>query len=581
MAEDDAGRRYGFESKLLAEADAVLTDNVFRRSPVLSKLLRYLVEETAAGRGDALKSYSVAVDGLGRPESFDSASDSSARVQMVRLRKALESHYAQHAPVEEQCLYLQPGSYKVRLARPAAAYPMLYRPLSDPPAVGQPASAPPIKDAVFLDRAPDKPAPRNIIGNRRHIIGGIAVFALLALGLFAWLQSGALRQTQLSPILEVMPVDRGDEEQLGQAARIVSSSFANDLPRFKLARVRIVGAGEKPGQSDRPGNLYHLFSRIEESGAGNRTLFLTIDEAQTETTLWSRQVPLPADSDKTADALTALAAEINGPFGIIAAHGSQLREDSKAGGYPCLLKYFEFMRTREISLEEKVAACLDRTIKEQRMEATIYAARAMFAIERSSARRDFPAAAQTAIAFARQAVAADPNDGSANYVLARLSYLQKDCVAARYYTTRATELNPNSPVIMGNLAALAPICAHPDAAKLLDQAFRTQSPQYNNGRLLLALAAISQNRPDRIADIQDSAPPQSRYNRVNYYLTESLIAASKGHRIDAALNWRAFASLVPPENGSPDEKLRTIVVLPNARQRLLDFLHKAGAFEGG
>lgn len=580
MTGNDAGQRNGLESKLWGEADAVLADTVFLRSPILSKLLRYLVAESAAGRADTLKSYSVAVDGLGRPENFDAAADSSARVQILRLRKALETHYAQHAPIDEQCLYLQSGSYKVRLGRLAVAYPMLYRPVSEPqPTVSSPSSHPPPQNLAF--DTPDPIGPKKATGFRitKYLVAIILVLVLSGLGWFAWLQWGAVRQTQLSPVLELMPVERGYNADLEQAARIVSTRLANDLPRFKLARIRIVDPGEARIKPVGKEQHYRLYSRIEEKNVGTRTLFLTIDDALTDTTLWSQQVPLHDGDIEIAQTLISLAGEINGPFGVIAAHGSQMYKESKAGGYPCVLKYFEFMRTREQVLESKVAACLERQVKEQRMEATTLAARALFAIERSSARRDFPAAAKAAIGFARQAVATDPNDGSANYVLARLSYFKKDCVTARYYTTRAVELNPNSPVITANLAALAPICAHPYATELLDAAFRAQSPRYNNGRILLALAAISQNRPDRIDDIQDDVPPQSLYNLINYYLAESLIAASKGRRADAIGNWRAFAKAMPPQNGSPDEKLRAIVVLPESRRRLVNYLAAAGAFD--
>jgi hypothetical protein len=41
MSVDDLQLRYGFNSLLREEADAVLKQPVFRRSPVLSKLLRY------------------------------------------------------------------------------------------------------------------------------------------------------------------------------------------------------------------------------------------------------------------------------------------------------------------------------------------------------------------------------------------------------------------------------------------------------------------------------------------------------------------------------------------------------------
>lgn len=112
------------------ECNQILKYPTFRNAPVLSRLLLFLVDETVAGHGNALKSYTVAVEGLGRAEDFDSYADSYPRVQVGRLRRALENHYAQHAPANGLCLYLQLGSYRLRLANPAAAYPNLYRPLS-------------------------------------------------------------------------------------------------------------------------------------------------------------------------------------------------------------------------------------------------------------------------------------------------------------------------------------------------------------------------------------------------------------------------------------------------------------------
>ena len=98
---------------------------MFQRSPALSGLLRYLIDETIAGRAKTLKSFIVAVDALGRKQDFDSASDSSARVQMGRLRKTLEIYYTQIASSAGGCIYLSPGSYVVHLESRARAYPKL------------------------------------------------------------------------------------------------------------------------------------------------------------------------------------------------------------------------------------------------------------------------------------------------------------------------------------------------------------------------------------------------------------------------------------------------------------------------
>ncbi len=55
-------------------------------------LLRFLLEEFKAGRSAKVKAYSIAVDILGRPESFDGAIDPIVRAEMHRLRKNLKQY---------------------------------------------------------------------------------------------------------------------------------------------------------------------------------------------------------------------------------------------------------------------------------------------------------------------------------------------------------------------------------------------------------------------------------------------------------------------------------------------------------
>lgn len=578
MSVDDSLPRVGYNNMLRAEADAVLSKQLFRRSPVLSKLLRYLIEETANGRADKLKSFVVATEALGRPDSFDAASDSSARVQMVRLRKTLESHYAQHGPLAELCIYLQPGSYSVRLGKLAVAYPMLYRPLSDASVkLGQSAlsNADAAANAELANISSPMPARRH---NWLFSIGILAGIGLAILAWSTWQKVASSRISTDSPILELQPVDSAETPELIRVSRLVSSTFADNLPRFKISRVRLVdsvAATQIPNSAE---NVYRLSSRLEDDMDGGQKLFVNLIDTHTDTALWSREVALMKGRSPSAT-LVPLLAEINGPFGVIASHGSTLYKDSDSGGYPCLLKYFEFAQTREPEIEVRVADCFEKPVKEIRLQATLLAARAFFAIERRDASRDFPAASRQAIGFARAAVSADPNDGSANFALARMSYLREDCVSARFYTTRALETNSGSPMITATLAALANVCDYPDAGALLDRAFLAQSPRFAKGRLLLTLAALAQNRPDMISQLEHSDLPQSRYNRVNYYLAEALIAASQGRRADAARNWIQFSQNIPAGSVTPDEKLRSLVALPKMRAKVIALLDKGGAFE--
>ena len=64
---------------------------VVRFSARRRALLRYLVEETLAGRADRLKGFSVALAVFGRDESFDPQADPVVRFEARRLRRDLEA----------------------------------------------------------------------------------------------------------------------------------------------------------------------------------------------------------------------------------------------------------------------------------------------------------------------------------------------------------------------------------------------------------------------------------------------------------------------------------------------------------
>ena len=587
MAEYDNERRTGFDTKLTAEANAVLTNAAFLRSPVLSKLLRYLLNETVKGHGDALKSYAVAVDGLGRPETFDSASDSSARVQMVRLRKALESHYAQHGPTDDQCIYLQPGSYRVRLGKLATAYPSLYRPLSDTNNVAGGLTGIAVADLTPAvpdsDSNPAVPvASKSRFGFKaRNVLVGTGVAIGLAAALlvwFGWHQLDQRKALSISPVLELMPIENADAVALAQPARIVSSVFADGLPRFKLARVSVLSDPDDALLTSGGATAYRLFTQIEQRDPQSYSVFLRLADTGSSTTIWSREVSIPNQPEAIANTLAPILAEINGPFGAIATHSMTVQYDTESGGYPCLIKYFAFLRTRDRDMQSRVAACLQKTGDEPRMRATILAARAFFALETEDSQSNFPLALFKANKLAQLAVAADPDDGAARYAMARIAYFRRDCVTARYYTRQAVEANPNSPIIIGNLASLANQCAYKDAGKLLDRAFLIQGASNANGRLLLVLASISQGRTDRIAELSEMTASRSGTEKANYYLTETLIAAAQKRPNDAARNWTAFSRALPPNLKTPNQKLQRIILSPAMRGRLVQYLAANGAF---
>jgi adenylate cyclase len=75
------------------ELERVLASPDFVASDRLKKFLRFVVEETLAGRADRLHAYPIALEVLGRDASFDPQTDPVVRMEAGRLRRRLERYY--------------------------------------------------------------------------------------------------------------------------------------------------------------------------------------------------------------------------------------------------------------------------------------------------------------------------------------------------------------------------------------------------------------------------------------------------------------------------------------------------------
>jgi TolB-like protein len=73
--------------------EALLLEPEFARAPRLSALLRFIVEQTLAGKGGRLKAFVIAQAVFGRDETFDPTTDTIVRVEAGRLRRVLERYY--------------------------------------------------------------------------------------------------------------------------------------------------------------------------------------------------------------------------------------------------------------------------------------------------------------------------------------------------------------------------------------------------------------------------------------------------------------------------------------------------------
>lgn len=98
-------------AEVVSQLEKVLRSTIFESSERSSKVLRFLVEQALAGNGDQLKEYTIGVEALGRPESFDPRIDSIARVEVSRLRTRLQHYYATDGKEDLIIFVLPRGGY--------------------------------------------------------------------------------------------------------------------------------------------------------------------------------------------------------------------------------------------------------------------------------------------------------------------------------------------------------------------------------------------------------------------------------------------------------------------------------------
>ncbi len=97
------------------QVDRILRSEELRGSEVLRRLLRFLAEKTATGEADDLKEYIVAIDGLGKPATYDPRHNSAVRIQVGRLRQKLADYYRGEGHCDPIVIDVPKGRFKLKV----------------------------------------------------------------------------------------------------------------------------------------------------------------------------------------------------------------------------------------------------------------------------------------------------------------------------------------------------------------------------------------------------------------------------------------------------------------------------------
>lgn len=89
----------------------VLESQDFRASRRCQEFLRFVVETTLAGNGQALKERTIGVEVFGRAASYDPGNDSTVRVKAGEVRKRLQTYYSGIGATSPIRIHLPAGGY--------------------------------------------------------------------------------------------------------------------------------------------------------------------------------------------------------------------------------------------------------------------------------------------------------------------------------------------------------------------------------------------------------------------------------------------------------------------------------------
>jgi hypothetical protein len=108
---DDGPYKAEAREAILIELRAIIASPHFCNSKRYPALLRYVVENTLAGRSDLLKERTLGVEVFDRPPTYDTNADTVVRFTAAEVRKRLLLYYSEHQSGAGVRISLPAGSY--------------------------------------------------------------------------------------------------------------------------------------------------------------------------------------------------------------------------------------------------------------------------------------------------------------------------------------------------------------------------------------------------------------------------------------------------------------------------------------
>jgi adenylate cyclase len=521
---------------IYAELQRIAASPHFEASERNRRFLKYVIDETLAGRAGRIKAYNIATEVFGRDVNFDPQLDPVVRMEARRLRRSLER------------VYLTDGrSSRVRIAMPKGGYVPEFRNTltltSSPSGFAQPSGA---GDISVRSRA------ASIAVARFDAEGDKSIFVHFNHGFTDEIMVGLSRYPELTVF------------DLGTLSRNARTSDPRAV------------AGE---------------SAIDFVLAGSVALFegaldvkAVLVHARTGEVLWGQSFErrleagkIPSLRDEIANVIVRAVAE---PFGVIFHHTAAPdpeRATEMPGATRSVRQFHQYRRCYRRDLFSQTRLSLEQTVTAgpEDSEATaclslIYTDAHRFGFASSEA----PAALrQQAAGLARRAIEIDPYSSRGHHAQGLADWFLNDVPASMKAMQTAVVLNPNASDTLADLGLLWALQGHWSRAVPLLEAVRDRKTLHSALHTGLSLHHFVNDRfEDALAEALEIDVPDVAYGFVTRAISQIRLgrkteAADSVHRIMAL-------ALTRPRGGLTELGSRN--VHSDLAKRVSAALHDAG-----
>ena len=515
-------------TEVRGELERVLGSRCFEQSDRAKTFLRFVVEETLAGRGDRLKGYTIGVEVFGRSKDFDAQSDPLVRVEAGRIRRRLAEYYGTEGARNPLRIELTRGGYMPQFSYVQAARP--------PDAVA----------AAILGPA-EPTAPR---GRLQFLAAGAAV-AVGLLGLvFWWVLNPAAAPVAdethgdgIAPgppkVLVVPFANLSDNATYEYFAHGITEEIILRLAEFD---VLVISGPRGAADADSPAGLPSMagISYVLEGSIRNTTdrvrLSVRLLTADTREQLWGETFDEPAEvstlfafQDRIAERVAGMVTRPLGPIFQQQLARTEHTPPEFLETYDCVLKFRYYRHTFAATDHSPAVDCFRHAVVREPKHADAWGGLALLYIDEYLYGYNVQPDAEDALARAREAARTgldvDGDNRLANLAIARVRLMEGDLDGFRRGAERFLELRPHYADDIMTLGSLFVVIGDSRrGTELVDEAMQFYSRERPPGTYYVshAVQALA------VGDYDRALEQALKIDTPEWIVTPMLVAASAG-----------------------------------------------------